>query len=123
MTLRFTLPLPMNMANARVHWAVRHVRRTEYFEACDALQARGAVPPPPSKPFEKATMLATLYVGGAMDQDNSVSRMKWSLDWLKTRGYIADDRAKNLQWLGFPNQRVKRDGNYRVELTLTELKA
>jgi hypothetical protein len=38
-----------------------------------------------------------------------------------TRGYIAGDRRKNLRWEAFPEQVVKRDGNYRLVLTLTPI--
>ncbi len=62
-----------------------------------------------------------MYLGGAMDDDNAMARHKPLLDWLKTRGYIADDRKKNIVWEGLPEQIVKRDGNYRIELTITPL--
>lgn len=36
---------------------------------------------------------------------------------------IADDKKKNLVRAGYPRQLVKRDGNYAVEITLTEIPA
>lgn len=123
MTLRFVFPLPINLANARMHWAVKHVRRSEYFAACDALQLAGKVPPPPRAPIERAHVHEVLRMGGHMDDDNAANRCKWPIDWLKTRGYIADDRKKNLVRSGYPRQLVKRDGDYAVEITLTALES
>jgi hypothetical protein len=56
-----------------------------------------------------------------MDDGNAMNRHKWIEDWLTTRGYIVDDRKKNLEWEGFPEQIVKRDGNYSITLTLTPI--
>lgn len=120
-TLSFVLPMPANLANARMHWAVKDLKRRAYFEACDNLQLRGEVPPPPLKPFPKVVANEVMYLGAAMDDDNAAARTKWIWDWLKTRGYIADDRKANIIRQGYPKQRVKRDGNYRVEVTLTAL--
>ncbi len=64
-----------------------------------------------------------MHLSNQMDVDNALRRHKWILDWLKTRGYVVDDSPKHLEWVSFPEQRVKRDGNYRVELTLTPLAA
>lgn len=122
MTLRFSLPLPPNLANSRMHWAVKHLKRTAYFEACDALQLTGDVPPPPPTPIAKAVIQETLYVGSEMDDDNAAARTKWAVDWLKTRGYIADDKRANLLRKGYPDQRVRLKP-YRLELALTPIAA
>lgn len=121
--LTLTLPLPMNIANSRMHWRVKEALRQSYFAACDYLLTIKQVPPPPhhTKPLERCALRATLKVGGAMDDDNAVARCKWSIDWLKTRGYIRDDSRKHLRWAQFPEQTIKRDGDYLVTLTLTEL--
>mgnify|MGYP001617675201 CR=1 FL=1 len=59
-----------------------------------------------------------------MDDGNALHRCeKWPCDWLKTRGYIVDDRRSCLTWETLPAQVVKRDGNYRIELVLTPLAA
>lgn len=121
-TLRFSLPLPPNLANARMHWAAKHHKRQSYFEACDNLQLAGQVPPPPATPLAKAVIYETLYVGSEMDDDNAAHRVKWAIDWLKTRGYIADDKRGNLLRKGYPDQRVRLKP-YRLEITLTEIKA
>jgi hypothetical protein len=59
-----------------------------------------------------------MHLGAMMDHDNALRRHKWPLDWLKTRRYIVDDSPAHLNWKSFPEQRVKRDGNYRIDLTL-----
>jgi hypothetical protein len=122
--ITLTLPLPENIANktsGRSHWSVTHRAKKAYYAACDERQRCGLVPPPPREPFAKATIRATLYVFNHMDEGNAMHRVeKWPCDWLKTRGYIKDDRRSCLKWEGFPTQIVKRDGKYRVEITLQE---
>lgn len=122
--LTFVFPLPENLANARMHWAVKNLKRRDFFDSCDARQNAGLLPPPPKQPFQKVVVVnECLYLAGHMDDDNAAHRVKWIWDWLKTRGYIADDRKKNIVRMEYPKQRVKRDNNYRVELTIQELKA
>jgi hypothetical protein len=101
--LVLTLPMPLNLANARLHWRAKDRERDAYFTHCDALQARNAVPAPPAVPLVRATIAAAMVLGGHMDDDNAMARLKWPVDWLRTRGYIADDRRKNLRWTGFPS--------------------
>ena len=118
--LTLTLPMPPNIANgAHGHWQQRHQGKKRYWAVLDSLQLRGAIPPPPHRPFLKASLSSVMHLGGAMDDSNAMRRHKWVEDWLKTRGYIVDDRKKCLTWTGFPEQIVKRDGNYRLVLTLT----
>ena len=62
-----------------------------------------------------------MHLGAAMDDGNAMNRHKWLEDWLVTRGYLVDDRKSCLTWETFPTQIVKRDGKYRIELTLTPL--
>jgi hypothetical protein len=120
-TLVFAMPMPENLANTSQRgWRGIHARKTRYFAALDQLQGANLLPPPPTKPLAKATIRATMYLGAAMDDGNAMHRAeKWPCDWLKTRGYIVDDRRSCVTWEGLPKQIVKRDGNYRIELTLT----
>lgn len=118
-TLAFRLPLPPNAANARKHWAVKHKDSKAYAAACDLLQAGGIIPPPPKTPWAKATITAHLTLWNPMDVDNAVSRCKIACDWLVTRGYLVDDRAKYLAWGGMPTQRITRKNEPALELTLT----
>lgn len=114
------LPMPPNNANgAHGHWASRHAGKKRYWAVLDMRQGNGLLPPPPRKPFAKSRIRSTMYLGAAMDDSNAMRRHKWVEDWLKTRGYIADDRKKCLTWEGFPEQIVRRDGNYRIVITLT----
>ena len=112
--LVLTLPMPPNLANSRMHWRVKHKAKLAYWMACDATRK----PAKPRTPLARATLSSVMYLGAAMDTDNAMSRHKWTLDYLTARGWIADDRRTCLTWLGFPEQVVKRDGNYRLVLTL-----
>jgi hypothetical protein len=118
--LRFVVPMPSNLANARMHWTRKHRERRAYFARLDELLAFGQFPRPPKAPFAKATIRAVMHLGAAMDEGNAMHRAeKWPCDWLKTRGYIVDDNRKCLTWEGLPEQIVKRGAEYFIELTLT----
>ena len=125
MTVRFTFPLPPQRANARGHWRVDHTAKTRFWAHCDELQNIGRLPAPPAVPWQRAEAEARCYLWNPMDQGNLLSRMKWIEDWLVTRGYLVDDRARNLVWISVPEQAVtrKRKGEWtlgpmRVELSL-----
>lgn len=117
--MRFTFPLPPNLANGRMHWRTLTRKKTAYNADCDVLQLH-ELPPPPAQPFARATIAVTLTVGAQMDHDNAVARCKWPIDWLVTRGYLVDDKPKHLSWTGFPLQRVRRS-EHGVDITLTPL--
>lgn len=78
-------------------------------------------PRPVACRWERARIRATYYLGARMDTGNAMNRAKWCEDWLVERGFIVGDKSDQLQWEGFPEQVVKRDGNYRIVLTLTPL--
>jgi hypothetical protein len=133
-TLTLTLPMPPNISNgSHGHWRKRHGEKKAYWHHLDLVRqlyqshildrtkSPFAIPWPPDEPYPRATIRSTMYLGAAMDQSNSMRRHKWVEDWLVTRGYIADDRKKCLTWEAFPEQIVKRDGNYRLVLTITPL--
>lgn len=123
-TLTFEFPMPRNIGNGgHYHWRTRHNQKLAYIKALDALQAVGKLPPPPKERIQRARVDSVMHLASQMDHDNALRRHKWVLDWLKTRGYIADDSPKHLEWVSFPEQRVKRNGNYRIALTLTPLSA
>ncbi len=114
--------MPLNIGNGgHYHWRTRSNQRKAYLKALDQRQAAKLIPPPPPTPFARARIDSVMHLANVMDKDNAMRRHKWVLDWLKTRGYITDDNDKHLDWVSFPEQRVKRDGNYRIELTLTEM--
>jgi hypothetical protein len=121
--LVFRFPMPPNLANARMHWRVKNRERQAYLGLLDGLQLAGRLPAPPAAPFARAAIRSAMVVGGAMDDDNAMARHKWALDWLKTRGYIVDDRRTCLRWEDFPAQLVKRTRGveHHIELTVRAL--
>jgi hypothetical protein len=115
-------PMP---ENAQRHgksnnWRARDQIKKQYFKRLDEMQGVGLIPAPPPRPLEKATVRSIMRLGHEMDEDNALHRHKSLLDWLKTRGYIVDDRRSVLRWETLPEQVVKRDGRYSITLTLTE---
>lgn len=118
--LVFRLPLPLNLANSRMHWAAKHKAQKLWAERADLLVLGQINPKPPKAPWPKATIRAEMVVGNAMDEGNSLNRLKWVEDWLVRRKYILDDRAKCLKWEGLPVQRVSRKNAPSVTITLTE---
>lgn len=119
-----TIPMPPNVTNRRqgsTHWRRLYNDKQAYWARLDDLQGIGILPSPPSVPYRLASIASTMFLGCAMDDDNAMGRHKPVLDWLKTRGYIQDDRKKNLVWEALPAQIIKRDGNYRILLSLTPL--
>jgi hypothetical protein len=121
-TLSITVPMPPNIANgSHGHWAVRDKQRKAYLKALDMWQLVKRIPPPPKQPLQRVSVDSVMHLSRAMDQDNAMRRHKWVMDWLTTRGYIADDGPKHLTWVSFPEQRVKMRDEYVIELQLTEL--
>lgn len=118
MRLRFRLPLPENLANARLHWAAKHKAKRAYWQHCDLLLAGGVLPAPPELPMPKATLAITLTLANPMDDDNAIARTKWAQDWLVQRGYVAGDSRKHLRLSGIPEQRITRKNAPCLELVL-----
>lgn len=117
----FNFPMPPNLGNARMHWAVKHKKKTAFWQMADLLVAGGVFPKPPKKPWGKAKITASCVVGAINDTDNLMARMKWIGDFLTTRGYIVDDKPKHLEWSGMPTQRVSRKNLPEVLVTLERL--
>ena len=119
--MKLVFPMPPNLTNrvsGHSHWSVRGREKKAYLALCDQCQLIGRLPKPPKHPIQEASVSSVMYLGSAMDDDNALARHKWALDWLKTRGFIVDDRRKCIRWSGLPEQVIKRDGNYRIEITL-----
>ena len=112
--MRFVLPLPPNMLNSRTHWRKRLGEKNGYWLQCLALYGRR-----PKRTFARATISAHFYLWNLMDDDNCMARMKFPLDFLVNREYIADDSRKVLTWTGLPEQTIDRS-NQRLEIELTE---
>lgn len=118
--LVFRFPMPLNLGNSRMHFRVKHKEKVAYWTMLDLLAKGEILPPPPKVPWKKATLSSKMVLGAAMDEDNAMSRHKWILDWLVTRGYVADDKRKVIKWSGFPEQRVSRKEDPSITITLTE---
>lgn len=113
-------PMPENANGSKFHnWRARDAARQKYFKRLDDMQGAGLIPEPPPRPLEKVTVRSIMRLGNGMDDDNAATRHKTLLDWLKSRGYIVDDRRSCLRWEAFPEQVVKRDGRYTITLTIT----
>ena len=117
-TVTLTFPMPVNLANARMHWAQknRHHNDWKVRALVGEKGLRGR-----HRKMERVRVSAVMYVGRAayMDDDNATARLKWCLDYMKERGLIVDDKRPHLTLAGIPEQ---RQGNpKRVELTVEEV--
>lgn len=122
--LVLTVPMPPNLTNwrsGRSHWRVVYCEKKAYWLSLDAHLAVGLLPRPPVSPIRKGRLASVMVLGGAMDDDNAVARHKWLLDWLRTRGYVANDTKRNIEWAGFPEQRVSRKEPATITITLEAL--
>lgn len=105
------------MANSRMHWRVKQKTKKAYWDSCDiyrALWLRNG------RQFERAKIRATIFCGGRMDHDNAIARLKWPVDFLVTQGLLAGDKPSQLSWHWPIEQVVKRNQEYRVEITIEE---
>lgn len=118
--MTLTLPLPPNMANGRMHWRVKHQRRKAYLAACDQLQGAGLNPKPSVNVPDRAVISATVYHTHWSDDDNCMARLKWAVDWLVTRGYLAGDSRKHLTWSALPEQNIKRSHDPQVVVVIAQ---
>jgi hypothetical protein len=110
--------MPVNLANARMHWAVKLRKHNEWKQRAIVSERglRGR-----HRPMAKVKVSAVFYVGGGAycDPDNITARLKWPLDLLKERGLIVDDNPRCLTLAGIPEQR--QGTPRRVVLTLEEV--
>jgi hypothetical protein len=117
--MKLVVPMPINLANSRMHWRVRHRKKEAYWALLNTLKGTKNIPRPPRQPPLKATISAVMYLHNPMDDGNAMGRMKWVEDWLTSWGYITDDSKKHLEWTGFPKQVIDRK-NPRIEIELKE---
>jgi hypothetical protein len=94
--LVFVLPLPINIGNSRTHWAAKFKAKKDYWTLCDLMLMAKRLPARPAQPYPRARMTAAIHHTQPTDADNREARLKWALDWLKTRGYIVDDSDAHL---------------------------
>ena len=116
--MNLTLPLPINLGNARMHWAEKNRKKKAYWEGLNVRLALGKIEKPPAKPMECVAITFHWYVWNLMDPDNARARAKWILDWLKGLGYIVDDKGANIDYRA-DHQTIDRK-EPRVELEITE---
>ena len=126
--MKIILPLPPNMANSRMHWRVKNKARQEYMALCDVWSTRvedGRVffsgPSPPHHAcgyVVQVAISAVIHHTHTMDQDNSMARLKWPVDWLVRNGYMVNDDPDHLVWTGLPTQVKCKKDNRRVEFLL-----
>lgn len=119
--LSIVVAMPVSVGNAsgksRQFWTVNG-RRKAFWKLLDQCANAGLIPPAPVPAIGVATVTSTMYLGNRMDEDNSVIRHKWLLDWLQRRGYLHNDKL--VKWGAFPTQVVKRGQEYRIELEIRE---
>jgi hypothetical protein len=90
--LAFEFPLPANRGNARFgHFYAEHRSKKRYWALLDTLAMVRRLPRAPTRPFGHAAAEITLRTYRRQDEDNAHARLKDVCDWLRTRGYIADD--------------------------------
>lgn len=116
--MKLVLPLPPNLANARLHWAQKLRVKKRYYRDADERQLVGLVPPPPPEPMRSAVVSVHLHVHNRLDKDNLYARLKYLLDWLVTRGYLANDDPDTIRDL-MVRQSIERSDK-RAEVTLQE---
>jgi hypothetical protein len=114
--MKLVVPMPPNLANGRMHWRKKHTAKVAYWQTLDTLLVLRQLPLPPTAPLSPVTLGSTLYLWAHMDDDNALARIKWAADWLKTRGYIVDDRRPHCKFL-IPEQHIDR-ADQRLVLTL-----
>lgn len=117
--VEFRFPMPPHIGNARGHWRARHGKKQQFYSTCDLMQKLKLLPAPPRRPWGQVTASSVMHLGAMMDDDNALARHKYVLDWLKTRGYLADDRRTNIEWARLPEQIIGRKQKYEIVLTLT----
>ena len=100
--MKLKLPLPINLANARLHWRTKHKKKKAYWEHLDILVTLKRLPQPPETPYQSADLVFRWYVYNKLDPDNLHARKKWILDWLVTRGYLAGDKEENVTLIDLP---------------------
>ena len=107
--MRLILALPPNRANSRWHWREESRRKNTFYLMRPALY-----PKLPTQTLERCAISCDLYVWRLMDADNASGRLKWALDWLQDREYIASDSPKCIGTLTV-RQHVDRK-NQRLEV-------
>lgn len=116
-TLVFDFPLPENVGNRNwIHWGSKTQSRTAYFALLDTRVLVKWLPRAPQRAFQRAHAQIDVRTFRLSDQDNATARMKWPLDWLKTRGYLEDDSPAHLTFTLTPTVAPRHDCGITVRL-------
>jgi hypothetical protein len=118
--LTLVLPLPLNIANSRLHWAVKNKKKQRYFEELSLRKDARLIPRPTYSYPRRVRVDVTLFVWSKLDRDNAYSRCKWPLDWLVGNGYLAEDCEDRIELV--VTQKVDRK-NQRMQVTITPMEA
>jgi len=114
------LPMPPNMANARMHWRTKDACQNVYADQCATLLKEGLLPD--AMLPVKARLTATLHTQRSMDWDNLTARMKWAVDWLVRNDYLVGDDPAHCE-MEMPKQ--ARAGLFggppRIEFSIEEV--
>lgn len=116
------LPMPTNIANARLAWWAKNEAKKVYFGQLDTLLAHSLIPVPPATPPARVIIAVRLVLSRPMDDDNAMNRGKWWQDWLVRRGYLAGDAREQLRWAGLPEQVIAARETSRVEIEIREVR-
>lgn len=94
------LPMPPRGLNRnRTNWGKEYREKMEYHTELDLRCPGYHIPRPPTEAIKQAEIRFRFYAKNPahfMDPDNRTARIKYVLDWLRTRGYLSGDRDKNI---------------------------
>jgi len=80
------------------------------------------IPRPPARPWPRIRLDVEMRPVREMDHDNAEARLKWSLDWLTSRGYLAGDTPRHIERTGLIRQtKITSRQDASVVLTVTPL--
>jgi hypothetical protein len=120
--LVFTLPLPVNLGNGRMHWRTKYASMKSYWCTLDCMLIAKRLPPRPKAPYARAHLDVAMHHNRDMDHDGAEARLKWPLDWLVTRGYLVDDSPRHIERAGLVQQvRCVKNTDRKLVLTLTPI--
>ena len=113
--MKLVLPLPPNRANSRWHWRTEKRHKDTFY-----LMSTALYPKLPKQTLERCDISCDLYVWSTMDTDNAYGRLKWVLDWLQAREYIASDSPACIGTLTVRQHIDRKDQRLELEIIPSE---
>lgn len=118
------IPLPPKLTNNSTtqHWRTKQAEKREYGGYLDQLRGMNLLPAP-GLLADKVYVSAVMVLRQEMDDDNALIRCsKYPLDWLKSNGYLVDDKRKHCRWHRLPEQRIdfRQPPHLRLKLEVVE---